>query len=63
MPLTLIISQALFVRCGKSVFALPLAAVEEIRRLRAFDVEDVGGKLLTRVRDVITEVVRLDLAS
>jgi chemosensory pili system protein ChpA (sensor histidine kinase/response regulator) len=60
VPLTLIISQALFVRCGKSVFALPLAAVEEIRRLRAFDVEDVGGKLLTRVRDVITEVVRLD---
>ncbi len=51
----------MFVRCGKSVFALPLAAVEEIRRLRVFDVEDVGGKLLTRVRDVITEVIRLDV--
>jgi chemosensory pili system protein ChpA (sensor histidine kinase/response regulator) len=61
VPLTLIISQALFVRCGKTVFALPLAAVEEIRRLRVFDVEDVGGKLLTRVRDVITEVIRLDV--
>ena len=61
VPLTLIISQALFVRCGKSVFALPLAVIEEIRRLRAYDIEDVGGKLLTRVRDVITEVVRLDL--
>ncbi len=61
VPLTLIISQALFVRCGNSVFAFPLAVVEEIRRLRPSEIEDVGGKLLTRVRDVITEVVRLDL--
>jgi chemosensory pili system protein ChpA (sensor histidine kinase/response regulator) len=61
VPLTLIISQALFVRCGKSTFALPLAMIEEIRRLREHDIEDVGGKLLTRVREVITEVVRLDL--
>jgi chemosensory pili system protein ChpA (sensor histidine kinase/response regulator) len=61
VPLTLIISQALFVRCGASVYAFPLAVVEEIRRLRPDEIEDVGGKLLTRVRDVITEVVRLDL--
>jgi chemosensory pili system protein ChpA (sensor histidine kinase/response regulator) len=61
VPLTLIISQALFVRCGTSVFALPLAVVEEIRRLKPVEIEDVGGKLLTRVRDVVTEVVRLDL--
>jgi chemosensory pili system protein ChpA (sensor histidine kinase/response regulator) len=61
VPLTLIISQALFVRCGTSVFALPLALVEEIRRLQPAEIEDVGGKLLTRVRDVVTEVVRLDL--
>jgi len=61
VPLTLIISQALFVRCGASVFAFPLAVVEEIRRLRPEEIEDVGGKLFTRVRDVVTEVVRLDL--
>ena len=61
VPLTLIISQALFVRCGTSVFALPLAVVEEIRRLRPEEIEDVGGKLLTRVRGVVTEVIRLDL--
>ncbi len=60
VPLTLIISQALFVRCGASSFAFPLAVVEEIRRLRPSEIEDVGGKLLTRVRDVVTEVVRLD---
>ncbi len=60
VPLTLIISPALFVRCGSHHFALPLAVVEEIRRLRADEIEDVGGKLLTKVRDVVTEVVRLD---
>src|SRR5207302_9333799 len=40
--------------------AFPLAFVEEIRRLKAIDLEEIGGKLLTRVRDVVTEVVRLD---
>ncbi len=60
VPLTLIISPALFVRCGTNHFAIPLAVVEEIRRLRADEIEDVGGKLLTKVRDVVTEVVRLD---
>src|SRR3989475_561946 len=60
VPLTLIISPALFVRCGNTTFALPLAVVEEIRRLRADEIEDVGGKLLTKVRDGATEVVRLD---
>jgi chemosensory pili system protein ChpA (sensor histidine kinase/response regulator) len=61
VPLTLIISQALFVRCAVATFALPLAFVEEIRRLRPEEIEDVGGKLLTRVRGAVTEVVRLDL--
>ena len=60
VPLTLIISQALFVRCGQSQFAFPLAVVEEIRRIADFEIEEVGGKLLTKVRDVVTEVVRLD---
>ena len=60
VPLTLIISQALFVRCGASLFAFPLAVVEEIRRLRTTEIEEVGGKLLTKVRDVVTEVLRLD---
>src|SRR5262249_62020202 len=62
VPLTLIISQALFVRCGNSMFALPLAFVEEIRRLKTSEMEEVGGKLLTKVRDVVTEIVRLDAA-
>jgi chemosensory pili system protein ChpA (sensor histidine kinase/response regulator) len=60
VPLTLIISQALFVRCGHSMFALPLAFVEEIRRLRAADLIEKEGKLATKIRDVTMEVVRLD---
>jgi chemosensory pili system protein ChpA (sensor histidine kinase/response regulator) len=61
VPLTLIISQALFVRCGKTMFALPLAFVEEIRRLKVGEIEEIGGKLMTKVRDLVTEVVRLDV--
>ena len=60
VPLTLIISPALFVRSGGASYALPLGVVEEIRRIRADEIEDVGGKLLTKVRDVVTEVIRLD---
>ena len=60
VPLTLIISQALFVRCGEAQFAFPLSFVEEIRRLRESDIEEVGEKLLTKVRDEVTEIVRLD---
>jgi len=60
VPLTLIISQALFVRCSDISFAFPLSFVEEIRRVPAGTIEEVGGKLLTKVRDVVTEVVRLD---
>jgi chemosensory pili system protein ChpA (sensor histidine kinase/response regulator) len=62
VPLTLIISQALFVRSGSTLLAMPLAVVEEIRRVRPDEIEDVGGKLLTKVRGNITEVVRLDSA-
>lgn len=60
VPLTLIISQALFVRVGKHTFAFPLAFVEEIRRVRSSDIEEVGGKRLAKVRDSLTEVVHLD---
>jgi chemosensory pili system protein ChpA (sensor histidine kinase/response regulator) len=60
VPLTLIITQALFLRHGAWTFGIPLACVEEIRRLRTSEIEEVGSKLLTRVRDRVTEVVRLD---
>jgi chemosensory pili system protein ChpA (sensor histidine kinase/response regulator) len=61
VPLTLIISQAVFVRCGKSIFAVPVTAVEEIRRVREQELTPKDGKLRTRVRDVEIDVVRLDV--
>ena len=61
LPVTLIISQALFVRCGGSTFAFPLSFVEEIRRLKADDLEEIEGKLFARIRETPTEIVRLDL--
>ena len=49
-------------QCGQQTFAFPLGFVEEIRRIRASEIEEVGGKLITKVRDVVTEVVRFDEA-
>ena len=62
VPLTLMISQALFVQCGAQRFAFPLNLVEEIRRIRPSEIEEVDGRLITRVREVEIEVVRLDEA-
>jgi chemosensory pili system protein ChpA (sensor histidine kinase/response regulator) len=61
VPLTLIISQAVFARCGKSLFAVPVTAVEEIRRVREQELTQKDGKLRTRVRDTEIDVVRLDV--
>ena len=62
VPLTLLISQALFVRCGKTTFAIPLAFVEEIRRVRLEEIEGESGKLYTKVREATIEVIRTDVA-
>ena len=62
VPLTLMISQALFVRCGEQTFAFPLALVGEIRRLRPHEIEEAEGKLTAWVRGAETVVVRLDEA-
>jgi chemosensory pili system protein ChpA (sensor histidine kinase/response regulator) len=62
VPLTLLISQALFVRCGKTMFAVPLAFVEEIRRVRVEEIEGENGKLFTKVREATIEVIRTDVA-
>jgi chemosensory pili system protein ChpA (sensor histidine kinase/response regulator) len=60
IPLTLMISQALFVRSGKQTFALPLACVQEVRRIHEKEIETADGKLVAKVRDTVTELVRID---
>jgi chemosensory pili system protein ChpA (sensor histidine kinase/response regulator) len=61
VPLTLVIAQALFVRCGSTMFAVPLTFIQEIRRVKAEDILETDGKLMTTVRDVATEVLRVDV--
>lgn len=61
VPLTLVIAQALFVRCGQTMFAVPLTFVQEIRRVRVDDIEETDGKMMTTVRDVPTEILRVDV--
>jgi chemosensory pili system protein ChpA (sensor histidine kinase/response regulator) len=60
VPLTLIISQALFVRCGETMFAIPVTLVEEIRRIKEEEIYEQEGRLQTKVRDSILHVVRAD---
>ncbi|HKT48862.1 MAG TPA: response regulator [Candidatus Angelobacter sp.] len=61
VPLTLVIAQALFVRCGQTMFAVPLTYIQEIRRVRVDEIEEVDGKMMVAVRDVPTEVLRVDV--
>jgi chemosensory pili system protein ChpA (sensor histidine kinase/response regulator) len=61
VPLTLVIAQALFVRCGQTMFAVPLTYIQEIRRVRVDEIEDLDGKMTVTVRDVPTEVLRVDV--
>jgi len=61
VPLTLVIAQALFVRCGNTMFAVPLTFIQEIRRVKVDQIEEVDGKMMTTVRDIPTEVLRVDV--
>ncbi len=60
VPLTLIISQALFVRLSDHTLAFPLSFVEGIRRIKAEEIEEAGGKRMAKVRDALIEVIRPD---
>ena len=44
------------------MFAVPLAFLEEIRRVRVEDIEGEKGKLFTKVREATIEVIRTDVA-
>ena len=61
VPLTLVIAQALFVRCGQTMFAVPLTYIQEIRRVRVDEIEEVESKMMVTVRDIPTEVLRVDV--
>jgi chemosensory pili system protein ChpA (sensor histidine kinase/response regulator) len=43
------------------MFAVPLTFVEEVRRVKAEEIEEIEGKLRTQVRGSMVDVVRLDV--
>ena len=47
-------------RCGTTMFAVPVTVIEEIRRVKDEEIEENEGRLRTRVRDAVIEVVRVD---
>ncbi|HEX7786438.1 MAG TPA: response regulator, partial [Methylomirabilota bacterium] len=63
LPLTVAIADALMVRCGSELFALPLTAVSAIRSMDARDVVVSGdGRETARFDDQVLALIRLDRA-
>ncbi|MHB8764654.1 MAG: chemotaxis protein CheA [Deferrisomatales bacterium] len=60
IPLTLAIIQALLVRSGREVYAVPLASVVETVRIAPGDVKTVDRFPVLRLRDQVVPLLRLD---
>ncbi|MCR4397919.1 MAG: chemotaxis protein CheA, partial [Firmicutes bacterium] len=60
LPLTLAIIQALLVRAGENVYALPLSTVSEAVKIEPELLSTVRGKPVIRVRDRVFPLVDLD---
>lgn len=59
LPMTLAVVRALVVRANQEQFAVPLEAVEQIRRLDPADTERIGREPVLRVNGEMYPVVRL----
>ena len=59
LPLTLAIIQALLVKVGKEIFAMPLGSVIETLRIYPHQIEMVSGREVIRFRNSIVPLVRL----
>ncbi len=60
IPLTLAIIQALLVRCGPEVYAIPLVSVLETVRVEPGQVKPLDGVPVLRLRDQVVPLVYLD---
>lgn len=60
IPLTLAIIQALLVRNGPEVYAVPLVSVLETVRITAKDIQTVDKFPVLRLRDQVVPLVRID---
>ena len=59
IPLTLAIIQALLVKVGKEVFAIPLVSIVEIERINPKQIKTIGKKETLRVRNNIIPLIRM----
>ena len=60
LPLTVAIADALMVRCGSELFALPLTAVSGMRPVDPSEIVSAGGRETVRFEDQVLELIRLD---
>ncbi|MFB3883928.1 MAG: chemotaxis protein CheW [Thermodesulfobacteriota bacterium] len=60
LPLTLGITESLFIGCGNETFALPIENVAETIRVNPAEIETVEGKEVITVRGQILPLVRLN---
>lgn len=59
-PLTLSIMRAILVRAGGSVYALPLGAVIDIKRVRPHEIDSMTGMDVLRCRDGVLPLTGID---
>jgi chemosensory pili system protein ChpA (sensor histidine kinase/response regulator) len=62
LPLTVAIADALMVRSGSEIFALPLTAVSVMRSVAPHEIHGVGGRETVRLDGQTLDLVRLDRA-
>jgi chemosensory pili system protein ChpA (sensor histidine kinase/response regulator) len=60
LPLTVAIADALMVRCGAEIFALPLTAVSVMRSVVSSEIVSAGSRETVRLDDQVIDLVRLD---
>ncbi|MGH7372923.1 MAG: hybrid sensor histidine kinase/response regulator [Candidatus Rokuibacteriota bacterium] len=60
LPLTVAIADALMVRCGAEIFALPLTAVSVMRSVAPSEIVSAGSRETVRLDDQVIDLVRLD---
>lgn len=62
LPLTVVISDALMVRVGTELLAIPLTTVKVILAVRPGEIQSAGRSEMVRVEGELVDLIRLDMA-
>ncbi len=60
LPITLAILQALLIRSGRKIFAIPMGSIQETIRVEKKDIKTVQGREMINLRDRTLPLVRLE---